>query len=200
MSSKLQQSEVELSQINKEEGLAMPQLICPKCHGDRRTLSIYTHVDCDAETKIWGILQCLGCGHELPITLNKGCIEKVDVSLPGIQSDRLTPSVPDDIKEDIEEAERANYAQCYKAAATMCRRAVQLGLIDKEIPDAPLGAMLKTALKQELLSQDLYNLATSIKGFGDIGAHRREHLDPEEVNMVIYATVRMLNELFSCRT
>jgi len=56
--------------------------------------------------------------------------------------------------------------------------------------------MLKEALKQKFLEQKTYDLATSIKGYGDIGAHRREHLKPEEVNMVIYATVRMLNELF----
>jgi len=197
MSGKLQQSEVELSQINKEEGLEIPHLICPKCEGQSRSHSSpYIRVDCDDDTKIWGILQCLGCGHELPITINRGCIEKLDVSLPGTQSDNLGPSVPFDIKEDILEAERANYSQCYKACVTMCRRALQLGLIDKGIPDGPLGAMLKEAFDNKLLSQDIYNLSTSIKGYGDIGAHRREDLEPQEVNMVIYATVRMLNELF----
>ncbi len=48
----------------------------------------------------------------------------------------------------------------------------------------------------EKTEQKIFDLATSIKGFGDIGVHRKEKLEPQEVNMVIYATVRMLNELF----
>jgi hypothetical protein len=174
----------------------MPYFICPKCHGERRTHTIYSKVDCDSETKIWGIVQCLGCGHELPITLNKGCIEKIDVSLPGIQSDRLISSIPNGIKDDIQEAERCNYYQCYKACVTICRRALQLGLIDKGIKDGPLGWMLEQA-KSHLLTQEIYDLATSIKGYGDIGAHRSEKLEPQEISMVIYAAVRMLNELFT---
>jgi hypothetical protein len=196
--SKLSQSEVELSQINIEEGLEMPYLICPKCQGESRVHATHMKFDCDSETKIWGIIQCLGCGHQMPITLNKGCIESVDVSLPATQSDHLISSVPDGIKDDIQEAERCNYYQCYKASVTMCRRALQLGLIDKGIPDGPLSGMLSQA-KGSLLSQEIYDLATSIKGYGDIGAHRRERLEPQEVSMVIYAAVRMLNELFSTR-
>lgn len=175
-------------------GREMPYVTCPKCHGVSRTTAI--GVNCDPSAKMWGIIRCLVCMHEFPITISEGYIQKLDIALPGIQSDKLNASVSDDIQEDVREAERANFAQCYKASATMCRRAVQLGLIDKGIPDAQLGVMLKQALSQKLLNQDLYNLATSIKGFGDIGAHRREDLEPQEVNMLIYATVRMLNKLF----
>ena len=173
----------------------MPQLICPQCQGGERPRPIT--VECVPQAKMWGIIKCLNCGHELPITIESGFIQKLDMNLPGYQSNNLNSSVPSDIKEDVEEAEKANYAQCFKASATMCRRAVQLGLIDKGILDAPFGGMLHQALSQKLLTQDLYNLATSIKGFGDIGAHRRENLEPQEINMLIYATVRMLNELFS---
>ena len=56
--------------------------------------------------------------------------------------------------------------------------------------------MLEDALKKGILEQKTYTLATTIKGYGDIGAHRREQLEPEEVNMVVYAAVKMLNEMF----
>ncbi len=49
---------------------------------------------------------------------------------------------------------------------------------------------------KKILTDDTYNLATSIKGFGDITIHREEEIEPEEAKLVIYATVRMLNELF----
>ena len=104
------------------------------------------------------------------------------MALPGVQSDRLNSSVTPDIKEDIQEAERANYSQCYKACVAMCRRALQLSLIDKGIEDKPLSQMLNDALNAKLLTQDTYNLSTSIKGYGDIAVHRREIIEPEELN------------------
>jgi len=179
--------------LKKEGEQKMVDLICPKCHGVKRKTSI--KVECEPQAKMWGIVQCLACGHELPITMHAGFVQKLDIALPGAQSDHLNLSVPSDIKEDVQEAERANYAQCYKACVTMCRRALQLGLIDKAIPDAPLSTMLKQALDEKLIEQKTFDLATSIKGYGDIGAHRKEQLEPQEVTMVIYATVRMLNEL-----
>ena len=172
----------------------MPAINCPICQGKERVQPII--LGCENHAKMQGIIQCLACGHEFPITIVNDRIQKLDVALPGVQSDRLNSSVTPDIKEDIQEAERANYSQCYKACVTMCRRALQLGLIDKEIGDAPLSEMIKDALKKTLIEQKTYDLATSIKGYGDIGAHRREQLDAQEVNMVIHATVRMLNELF----
>lgn len=169
-------------------------LNCPNCQGDKRTSVIV--VECGPAAEMIGIIRCSVCGHEWPITISKGCVSKLDTALPGAQSDKLDASVPSDIKEDLQEAERAHYAQCDKSCVTMCRRALQLGLIDKGIADAPLSAMLQEALKRKLIEQKTYDLATSIKGYGDIGAHRKEHLESQEVSMVIYATVKMLNELF----
>jgi len=172
----------------------MPAVYCPNCQGDQRTQPII--LNCEHRAKMQGIVQCLVCNHEFPITIINDCIQKIDVALPGLQSDQLNPSVPADLKDDVQEAERANYAQCYKACVTMCRRALQLALIDKEIADGPLSGMIQKALQKTLIEQKTYDLATTIKGYGDIGTHRKEELDPQEVNMVIYATVRMLNELF----
>ena len=171
----------------------MPAIICPNCYEDT---GLHIVIRCEGNAKLRGIVQCIRCNHELPITLYKDYIQELNLALPGQQSDRLNSSVPSDIQDDAREAERANYNQCYKACVTMCRRALQLGLIDKGILDSPLSEMLKEALKKKLIEQKTYDLATSIKGYGDIGAHRREELNPEEVRMVIYATVRMLNELF----
>lgn len=76
----------------------------------------------------------------------------------------------------------------------MCRRALQLALIDKGIKDKPLGQMIEEA--KDLLEENTFALTKPIKGYGDIGAHRREILEPQEVGMVIYLAVKMLNEVF----
>jgi hypothetical protein len=181
--------------LKKEGGQKeMAKIICPNCHGKKRREAI--SVECHPEAKMWGIIQCTACGHELQITMDGGYIQKLDISMPGVQSDKLTSLVPSSIKEDIQEAERSNYSQCYKACVAMCRRALQLSLIDKGIEDKPLGKMLRDALTESLLTQNTYNLATSIKGYGDIGVHRTEELEPKEVEIAIYMAVKMLNELF----
>jgi len=162
--------------------------------GDKRTTPIT--IECIPEAEIIGIFKCLACGHELPITVRNGFITELHPELPGTQSDKLNSSVSADIKKDVKEAERAHYNQCDKACVTMCRRALQLGLMDRGISDAPLSKMIDSAVSEKYIEQSTQSLATSIKGYGDIGAHRREQLESQEVKMVIYATVRMLNELF----
>ncbi len=182
--------------LKKKGEREMPYVACPNCHGKTGGRIHEIYLKCGPLAKIQGIIQCLSCEHEFPITIVDDCIQKLDVALPDIQSDGLNSSVPSDIKDDVRESEKAHYNQCDKACVTMCRRALQIGLIDKGIADSPLSVMLKEALTQKLLEQRTYDLANTIKGYGDIGAHRREDLEPEEVKMVIYATVKMLNELF----
>lgn len=187
--------ESDIIALKKEGEQDMANLVCPICFGSKRT-SVF-NVDCTPDAELKGIIRCLMCQHELPITIRNGFITKTDVALPGAQSEQLHQSVPPDIKEDVKEAERAHYNQCEKACVTMCRRALQLGLIDRGVTDKPLSVMLNEALDKHFIDQKSYYLATSIKGYGDIGAHRRDELNPQEVNMVIYATVKMLNELFA---
>ena len=181
--------------LKKEGEQEMTELLCPKCIEKKQAVTF--SVRCTGSTKMWGIIQCTKCLHEMPFSVYHDHIQKLDIALPGTQSGNLNPSVPDDIKDDVREAERANYAQCHKGCVAMCRRALQLSLIDKGIEDKPLRKMLEEAkTSKKLLNDDTYNLATSIKGYGDIGAHRTEKLEPKEVEIVIYMAVKMLNELF----
>ena len=181
---------------SKKEGQEMNELICPNCQ-ETGNVSAY-RLDYFGDIEVKGIIMCRTCKHERPFKTSQNYIQMIDIDLPGTQSNKLISSVPSDIKEDIKEAERANYNQCYKACVTMCRRGLQLGLIDKEIPDQGLGKMIDGAYAKGLfLDKNTYTFAKTIKGLGDIGAHRRENLEPQEVNMVIYTTVKVLNELFS---
>lgn len=174
-------------------------ILCPRCYKQgggegKRQSSI--NVDCQNEARLTGIIKCLVCGHEVPIIVENGFIQKLDIEVAGGQADKLNSSIATDILDDLREAERNYHNQCFKSCVTMCRRALQLGLIDKGIEDKPFSVMLSKARTNEILTDNTYNLATSIKHFGDIGAHRREELDSDETRLVIYATVRMLNELF----
>ncbi|MFC1932521.1 DUF4145 domain-containing protein [Chloroflexota bacterium] len=165
---------------------------CPVCPESRA----YMQIRCDGNVNVKGIMQCNLCKHEMPFSIRADQLEKLDTEIPGAQSQHLESVVPDDIKEDVREAERANYSQCYKACVAMCRRALQISLIEKGVEDKPLGQMIDEARKKGLLDEKEYNLATSIKGYGDIGVHRREDLNQEDANIAIYTTVKMLNSVF----
>ena len=176
----------------------MAHLSCnnPECPGGRSPGLLQLEVAGGFGIK--GILSCLGCGHDRSIAMEvspHGTYLQEVACLVGEQSKELASSVPKDIKDDIQEAERAHFAQCFKACVTMCRRALQLALIDKGIKDKPLSKMIADA--KDLFNEKTLTMAISIKGFGDIGAHRKEKIEPEDARIAIYMTVKMLNELFS---
>jgi hypothetical protein len=178
----------------------MNQLLCPKCEMEQRSKLGWAYpfkIECEGDFVLTGLVWCIQHRHEMPIEIMRGRITKLDTTLPESQSEKLSSSVKQDIKEDIKEAERAHYAQCYKACVAMCRRAVQLSLIEKGIKDRELSRMLSDALEKELLNQNTYQLATSVKGYGDIAMHRSEPIDANDASLVIHAAVRMLNEIFS---
>ncbi len=184
----------------KENPIA--DMLCPKCKASgsakaiRFQCSLPYHANDRPPIEIRGIMRCLKDQHEWPFVMSEGFIEELATALPGSYSRALNASVPADRREDIQEAERANWAQCYRAAAVMCRRAVQLGLVEKGIADTKLSSMIEDAVKKKLLLQTA-KLAEAVKLFGDIGAHRLPDVKPEEVTMTIYASVEILNELFS---
>jgi hypothetical protein len=171
-------------------------LKCARCHG----AEIWLMCKCQAQAygaTISGILKCgnPNCQNEHPFTMVNNSIQEFLPGLPVIGSQNLNTLVSQDIKDDIKEAERAEYMQCHKAAATMCRRALQIALVEKQIPDKPLSQMLEDAEKTGLLDDKTYILSTAIKGLGDIGAHRKEVLERGDIQTLIHVTVKMLNEL-----
>jgi hypothetical protein len=181
--------------LTEEGEHKMTELLCPKCSKTGNASLI--RIDSYGEIIVRGIIQCEKCQHEFPFTMFKNCIQKLDTSLPGEQSHLLNPQVPLGIKDDVREAERASFAQCYNASVAMCRRALQLSLVDKGIKDNPLSAMLDEAKVHSVLKDDNHIAqAKLIKHFGDIGVHKREDLDSLDVSMAIRVTVQLLNDIF----
>jgi hypothetical protein len=147
-----------------------------------------------------GIITCLHDNHQRPITIINNVTDETSPTLPVNESSKLSQSVPDYIKQDIEEAERTYFVKAYKASVVMCRRALQIAIEQK--PSAPqnttLGPLRQWAQAQTppLLSVRVNSLVEGIKDYGDGGAHRVEHFEPQTVAMVIHITVETLNELF----
>ncbi len=180
------------SKTEGEEEMTTIHLDCTKPHARKPAFVL----ECHTGYTLRGIITCTEHKNSFPIVVEEGVLRELSRELPTVYYKRLSENIKDDVREDIKEAEIANYNQCYKASVTMCRRALQLGLIDRGIKDGRLDNMLKVAHTSKLLTDDTYTFATSVKGFGDIGAHRREYIEPDEVILVIRTAVRILNELF----
>ena len=172
----------------------MTLIICPQCKSKGKHAA--HNIDCTDGIEVRGIIKCLQCFHERPFVMRGPYIQEIGISMPGEQSDKLDSKVPSKFHEDIKEAERAHFAQCYRASAAMCRRGIQLALIDKGIPDQALGKMIENA-KHLFKDENTYNVTRSIKGYGDIAVHRNEKIEEKDAEIMIYAAVRVLNELFS---
>jgi hypothetical protein len=144
--------------------------------------------------EIRGVITCLQDGHQWPVRIDNDAIRQTDTKLAGFP---LTTNVPLGIAQDVEEAGRAHFMQCYKASVVMCRRAMQMGLIEKGIPDGSLLGMLSKAKGEGVIKDEaVYGMAFAVKGYGDAGAHHIEDITDTEVVSVILVTTLLLNELF----
>ena len=197
----------------------MPVVRCPKCieynedrvkrprpqrpyHDPRIFIQVWRGALKDAElaseVRLEGILTCLDDGHRRPIKVENNAIDETAPSMPVAESAQLHKSVPAGLVQDLEEAERAHFAQCYKASVVMCRRAMQLALENRGASGRTLGPLLEDARKKTppLLSVRADSLAEGIKDYGDGGAHRTEFISPPDAAMMIHVTVVAINELY----
>ncbi len=70
--------------LKKKREREMPNLVCPKYFkkGSKPRESVFV-LECTPDVELIGILKCLNCNHELPITIRNGFITKTDEALPG---------------------------------------------------------------------------------------------------------------------
>ncbi len=84
-------------------------------------------------------------------------------------------AIPEKVREDIAEAEICLYADAYKGAVVMFRRAVQNIILNKikdlEIKKKKLWEQIDRLFTEGLITKDLKESAHEIRHFGNVGAH-----------------------------
>jgi hypothetical protein len=175
---------------------------CAKC-GQRADLSLSRYsVGLESRNlEFRGVITCSGDGHQWPMAIKTGnIVQSTEQMMPILESASLSQNVPAGIVQDIQEAERAHFAQLYKASVVMCRRAIQLGLgaPPHSITDGAFSRMLTDARERASppLSARGLVLAEGVKDYGDAGAHREEEISAEDARTAIFSAVKVLNELF----
>lgn len=95
--------------------------------------------------------------------------------LPDFDADDLHEAIPLKVREDIAEAKRCFYADAYRAAVTMYRRAVQNIILhkikDPTIKNKRLWEQIDELFKKGFITSYLKDTAHEIRHFGNFGAH-----------------------------
>lgn len=196
-------ADARLAQTQAGEGEEMPRIECAKC-GQTAELTLFRNPQLagQRDLEFRGIVTCSGDGHEWPLTVKTdSMIQSIEQMMPVVESSSLLATVPPGLVQDIEAAERAHFAQIYKASVVMCRRAVQLGLNypPHDIPDGPFARMIEEARAKTpppLTPRGFIHIE-GVKAYGDHGAHQREELSALDARSAIFAAVMVLNELFA---
>ena len=166
----------------------------PRC--ERLDIGDVIRVEGTERAQLIGTLTCLIDGTEWSVVVRRDRLESSAALSLGSASQRLNKTVPSDIAADMKEAERAHFSQCDRASVALCRHALRLGLLERGITDGPLGSMLGRASTLGLLTDSTHELSLSLKGYAETGPYRWEQPPHPEMEMMIYSTVLMLNELF----
>lgn len=86
--------------------------------------------------------------------------------------DAVDKSVPPNIAADLSEAIRCEWAKSYKAAVTMCRRAIQAASIDKgATPKDKLVDQIDELATLQIITASLKDMAHEVRLTGNDGAH-----------------------------
>ena len=158
--------------------------------------------DIEPSVELRGLLTCGRDGHQTPVHMRDGVLEPPTRTSYLLRvSEGLRSKVKIGIKQDVEQAEQAHFAFCYKASVVMCRRALQQSLIAKGMKDDAFGRMLIAAKPDPdgngtISTWDAWYRAEKVKVQGDSGAHAEAEFDPEQVSNAIYDTVAVVNEIF----
>lgn len=200
----LRKREDKLSPTEELEERVMPRIECAKC-GQSAQLSLnrVAHGRTSRDLEFRGVVTC-SCEdrHEWPVAIKTDdIIQSTDQMMPVCESQNLSPEVPEALIQDVKDAERAHFAQIYRASVVMCRRALQLGFHEPphSIIDGPYSKMLVAlmALSSPPLTSETHGLAIGIGKYGGTGAHDPKPVSEGEARMSIFTTVKVLNELFS---
>jgi hypothetical protein len=131
------------------------------------------------------IVKCVNCENDTFIIIEDDII--VD-QYPKCVT-KVALDVPQDIREDFEEADKCFNSEAFKASVAMLRRALQKSCNELGAnPKDRLVDQLENLYKNDKIPKPLYDLATEIRFFGNYGAHPQDDL-LEKVTMENAKTV-----------
>ena len=149
-----------------------------------------------------GILTCLTDGHQTPIHIRDDVLRPPSRTSDLLRASHRLSNVPPEIKQDVQDAEQTHFAFAYKSSVVMCRRAIQMSLIEKQMTDEAIGKMLEKAKPSPTGNGVIpewgeWYRAKKICDAGGAGAHASGDFDPDDIAAYIHDTVQVVNGIFA---
>lgn len=154
---------------------------CPHCHIQTSitpAMTEYKHASAYGEaiptpaawrqdrTMQWWIGICNSCSGPV-LTLNNG-----DTVWPYPMPSATASEIPEDIRNNLVEAKKCASVEAWRAAVTMCRRAIQMSCIQKGAnPRDTLVLQINHLKDNSIITADLHDWATVVRWVGNDGAH-----------------------------
>lgn len=123
--------------------------------------------------------------------------------LPDFDPNDYHEAIPEKVREDLAEAARCLYADAYKGAVSMCRRAIQRIILDKikdpTLKNKKLWEQIDELFNAGFITKHLKEAAHEIRHFGNFGAHPSNDIlddttyeDAKEVDGLTWDLVRAI--------
>lgn len=146
----------------------------------------------------WKMARCGGCRRPLFVILDEG-ENRVLRTFPPISLARPS-DIPIGVADDYVEATLCLSVGAYKAAAAMCRRALQAAALEKGCKRAKLMKQLNELSQKGLLNSSLLKVAHQVRYFGNYGAHPDEDglgdVTEKEAETIRDLTWQVLEDLY----
>jgi len=168
-------------------------LKCPYCD----VYAQFVKID-KKEVGSFFIYRCVNCDNEVLVVFD-GNYEKIIDQYPK-RIPKMDPSIPKNVAEDFIEAIKCFDVGAYKAAAVMCRRALQSSLIERGSTKDRLLDQIDELYEKEVITKALRDWAHEIRIAGNIGAHPDKDglkdLDEEEAREILDFMEEYLNYVY----
>ncbi|GEM_PF-1629797 len=145
-------------------------------------------------------VRCVNCGSLMLIQLKDGYVTSQKPYIP-FEIKLQKAKVPPDILSDFEEATTCLGMRCLRASVVMARRALQNACTQIGAnPKDELIKQIKWLFDNNKINDRVYNQATTVRQFGNYGAHPQDDgLDKfldDEAEDIVRICERILRDLF----
>lgn len=178
-------------------------IYCPYCHKHTELSLGYSEFEISGRTvegpasckdryyRTWWIGLCNACGQPCLVLENGQLIHPHPLPSP------TDPEIPEDIAKNLDEAKLCLSSGCYRACATMARRAVQLACLTKGASKGDLVAQINHLASSGIITKDLAEWATVVRWIGNDGAHpNASEVTPEDAEDCLHLAEQFLHVIF----
>lgn len=182
----------------------MISVFCPHCHKHTALSVARARYPGDyGQTHTTPAIWTTDSGHEWWIGVCNGCQkpclvqDEGAVVYPSTSPTPTDPHVPKDLAADIDEAKMCFSASCFRAAAAMARRVVQLACIQKGASKADLVDQIAELSSSGVITKDIAEWATVVRWIGNDAAHpNKDHVSKEDAEDCLKLAEQFLHVLF----